>query len=631
MAEGKPSFWTSGRDDGQRRIEDYGLIGDSETAALVSRTGSIDWLCWPRFDSEACLAALLGDERNGFWRIAPCGEIRKTSRSYRGDTLILETLFETDEGKVLLVDLMPLRGHNSDIVRMLIGQEGRVPIRSVLDLRFEYGKLRPLIRRVEDQEISAIAGPHGIVLRSDRKLEVEDGAITDECIVSEGERAHFVLTYFPSHQDMPDPVDVDAALEETESFWEEWTDCCTYEGPYRDQVVRSLVTLKALTYRPTGGTVAAATASLPEAMGGERNWDYRYCWLRDAAFMLLAFIHAGYPKEAAAWRDWLIRAGAGEPGDAKPLYALDGNQGILEWTAPWLGGFNGSCPVRFGNAAHDQLQLDIFGEVIDAFYLARRHGLEGHEEVWELQRKLLEALEKRWREPDAGIWEIRSDPQNFVHSKAMAWAAFDRGVRSFKDRGEDGVVERWARLRDEIREDVLAKGFDAEKNSFVRSYEARELDASILLLPIIGFIDAKDPRAVGTTKAIEEELMKDGLVLRYDTRRSPDGLPPGEGAFLACSFWLVDNYHLQGRSEDAHALFKKLLGLANDLGLLSEQYGHAEGMMLGNFPQALSHLALVNSAYNLSKGRGPAEERLSLHNEPATPANRPSPGRQEPS
>jgi GH15 family glucan-1,4-alpha-glucosidase len=611
MPEGKPTFWTAG-ENGRRRIEDYGIIGDSETAALVSRTGSIDWLCWPRFDSEACMAALLGNENNGFWRIAPKGEIRQTSRRYRGDTLILETLFETDEGKVLLVDLMPLRGHNSDIVRVLIGVEGRVTIRSVLDLRFQYGKLRPLIRRVEDQEVSAIAGPHGIVLRSDRELQVEESAIIGECTVAKGEQANFVLTYYLSHREVPDPVDVDEAIEETEGFWEGWAACCTYEGTYRDQVVRSLVTLKALTYHPTGGTVAAATASLPEAMGGERNWDYRYCWLRDAAFMLLAFVHAGYPDEAAAWRDWLIRAGAGEPGDARPLYTLDGSQGILEWTAPWLSGFNGSRPVRFGNAAHDQLQLDIFGEVVDAFHLARRHGLEGHEESWELQRKLLQALEKRWREPDAGIWEIRSAPQNFVHSKALAWAAFDRGIRSFQDRDEDGEVERWTSIRDEIREEVLAKGFDGEKNSFVRSYESRELDASTLLLPIIGFIDAKDPRAVGTTEAIEKDLVKDGLVLRYDTRKSADGLPPGEGAFLASSFWLVDNYHLQGRTEEAHALFERLLGLANDLGLLSEQYDAAEGIMLGNFPQALSHLALVNCALNLSDGKGPAEERLSL-------------------
>lgn len=619
MAEDKSTFWTGG--DGRRHIEDYGLIGDSETAALVSRTGSIDWLCWPRFDSEACLATLLGDESNGFWRIAPCGEIRETRRRYRGDTLILETLFETDEGKVLLIDLMPLRGRNSDIVRVLVGREGRVPIRSVLDLRFEYGKLRPLIRRVEDGEISAIAGPHGIVLRSDRDLSVEETAIVGECTVEEGDRVNFVLTYFPSHTDVPEPVDVAAAVKETQTFWQDWAGQCTYKGPYRDAVVRSLVTLKALTYRPTGGTVAAATASLPESMGGERNWDYRYCWLRDAAFMLLAFVHGGYREEAAAWRDWLIRAGAGEPGDAKPLYALDGDQGILERPAPWLKGFNGSQPVRFGNAAHDQLQLDVFGEVIDSLHLARGRGLEADGYEWDLQRKLLEALERCWKEPDAGIWEVRSNPQNFVHSKVLAWAAFDRGVRSFKGHCEDGVLERWSRVRDEIRDQVLARGFDRKRNSFVRSYESRELDASTLLLPIVGFVDANDPRAIGTTRAIETELMKDGLVQRYDTRRSPDGLPPGEGSFLACSFWLVDNYHLQGRRDDAHALFERLLGLANDLGLLSEQYNAAKGFMLGNFPQALSHLALVNSAYNLSEAKGPAEERLSKASpRPAGPA-----------
>ena len=471
MAEDKPNSRPDRGSD--RMIEDYAMIGDCETAALVSRAGSIDWLCWPRFDSEACLASLIGDADNGYWRIAPAGKITATSRRYRGDTLILETSFETDEGEVLLVDLMPVRGHASDIVRILVGKKGRVPVRSVLDLRFEYGKLRPLIRPVEDGEASAVAGPHGVVLRSDRSLRVEDSAIVCDCVIGEGDRAEFTLTYFPSHEDLPEPVGVEAALEETERFWSDWAARCTYQGPYRDQVVRSLVTLKALTYRPTGGTVAAPTTSLPEAMGGPRNWDYRYCWLRDAAFMLLAFVHGGYADEAAAWRDWLIRAVAGEPGEARPLYALDGDQGIREYCVEWLAGFNGSTPVRIGNGAHKQLQIDVFGEVIDAFHLARGHGLDGQEESWTLQRKVLERLELVWREPDSGIWEVSSDPRHFVHSKALAWAAFDRGVRGFKDGEDQAAVERWARARDEIREEIFARGFDEEQNSFVRSYESR--------------------------------------------------------------------------------------------------------------------------------------------------------------
>lgn len=603
-------MWEAVERDGERRIEDYGLIGDSETAALVSRNGSIDWLSWPRFDSEACMAALLGDGGNGYWRIAPTAEVKKSSWRYRGDTLILESLFETGEGSVLLIDLMPLRGKASDIVRIVEGRGGCVTMRSVLDLRFEYGQLRPLIRRVEDEEVSALAGPHAVVLRSDHHLVAEDGAISCEFDIEEGEQASFVLTYFASHLDAPDPVDARKALRETEAYWEDWAGKCNYEGPYRDAVVRSMVTLKALTYRPTGGTVAAATASLPEAPGGERNWDYRYCWLRDAAFMLLAFVHAGYPEEGAAWRNWLLRALAGEPGDVRPLYAVDGDRGIFELEAPWLAGFNGAQPVRFGNAAHDQLQLDVFGEVLDSFHIARKHGLDHLEESWELQRRLLTALETKWREPDAGFWEVRSNPQHFVHSKALAWAAFDRGVRSFDGRGEDECIGRWSRLRDEIKAEVMAKGFDTEKNSFVRAYGSDALDASALILPLIGFIHPCDPKAVGTVAAIERELMPDGLVRRYDV---DDGLGGREGAFIACSFWLVDNYHLQGRADEARALFEKLIGLANDLGLLSEEYDERAKRQLGNVPQALTHVALVNSAYNLSEAQGPAEDRLSLH------------------
>ena len=605
------NFWGLGGEP--RRIEDYGLIGDSETAALVSRTGSIDWLCWPRFDSEAGLCALLGTEENGFWRIAPTGEVERQSWRYRDDTLIIDNELETADGRVRLTELMPMRGASSDLIRIVEGLEGEVQVRSVLDLRFEYGRLRPLVRRIESHRVSALAGPHAVVLRSDHDLEVEDHAICCEFSIAKGERACFVLTYFPSHHDAPDAVDPEEAIKETECFWRDWAGRCTYEGDHRDAVVRSMVTLKALTYRPTGGTVAAPTSSLPEAPGGERNWDYRYCWLRDAAFMLLSFVHAGYLSEAEAWRDWLLRAVAG--GSVRPLFGLDGDQGILEYEAPWLCGFNGARPVRFGNGAHDQVQLDVFGEVIDAFALARKHGVRDHDESWLLQKRLLTSLEDSWNEPDAGFWESRDDPQHYVHSKVLAWAAFDRGARHFGEQADEEAIARWSGLRDRIRQEILDKGFDEERGSFVRAYGSKALDASLLILPLIGFVHPKDPKAVGTVEAIQRELMPDGLVLRYDTDEVDDGLPGREGAFLACSFWLVDNLHLQGRTEEARALFGKLLGLRNDLGLLSEEYLMREQRMLGNFPQALSHVGLVNSALNLSEANGPAEDRLSMHRE----------------
>ena len=608
------SFWACGRDEKRRRrIEDYALIGDSETAALVSRTGSIDWLCWPRFDSEASLCSLLGDASNGYWRIAPVGEVKRTERRYRGDTLILEQVMETDSGSVLLTDLMPLRGQGSDVVRIVEGVSGRVDMRSMLDLRFEYGQLSPLLRHADEHEASALAGPHAVVLRSDRAIEARGGSIGCDFTLGEGERASFVLTYYPSHLPVPDSVDPRKALEDTEEYWSDWSSRCSYEGPYGELVMRSMITLKALTYRPTGGTVAAATSSLPEDPGGVRNWDYRYCWLRDAAYMLLAFVHAGYAEEAGAWRDWLLRAVAGEPENVHPLYAVDGDRGLHEMEADWLAGFNGSTPVRFGNAAHKQLQLDVFGEVIDSFHLARKHVLDPHEESWELQRRMLEALECRWREPDSGFWEVRSDPQHFVHSKAMAWAAFDRAVRSFDGRADEADLARWKTLRDEIRSEVLDKGVDRQRNCFTRAFGSSELDATALLLPLVGFVPPEHPVALGTVKAIEDELMSGGLVDRYDPCKVPDGLPGSEGTFLACSFWLVDNYHLQGRADEASALFEKVAGLANDVGLLSEEYSVGEQRLLGNFPQALSHVALVNSAYNLSEARGPAEDRLGLH------------------
>ena len=596
----------------RRRIEDYALIGDSETAALVGRDGSVDWLCWPRFDSEACLAALLGGPENGFWKIGPASGVRICTRRYLPGTLVLEQRFECGEGAVRLTDFMPLRGKASDLVRIVEGVSGCVSMRSVLKLRFDYGQLAPLIRRIEDKEVTALAGPHGVALRSDHHLKSEDGALTSEFTLREGEQASFVLTHFPSHCDAPDPVDAAKALAATVEYWTGWSGQCSYQGPYRDLVVRSLITLKALTYRPTGGTVAAATSSLPETPGGERNWDYRYCWLRDAAFMLLSFAHSGYRKEAEAWRDWLLRAIAGEPANVKPLFTVDGGRGIREFEAPWLSGFNGARPVRFGNAAHGQLQIDVFGEVIDAFHLAREEALEPHEESERLQRAMLDTLLYRWREPDSGFWEVRSKPQHFVHSKVMAWAAFDRGVRSFRAPGDRERVSRWAEARDTIRREVMERGVDRERNCFVRAFGSSDLDATALLLPLIGFVPPRDPLAIGTVAAIRRELMPNGLVRRYDTRTADDGLSGREGEFLACSFWMVDNLHLQGRRDEAVALFEKLAGLANDVGLLSEEYSTREQRLLGNFPQALSHVGLINSALNLSEDEGPAEERLHL-------------------
>jgi GH15 family glucan-1,4-alpha-glucosidase len=612
------SFWTSGRED-DRRIEDYGLIGDCETGALVSRTGSIDWLCWPRFDSDACMIALLGDEENGWWRIAPADGACASSRRYAGATLIIESLFETEDGCVALIDFMPIRKGSSRVIRIVEGRSGRVEMRSVCDLRFEYGKLHPLVGACHEQEIRAIAGPHGVVMRASVPLSVDRSAFHSSFTLAEGERAVFSLTHYPSHEQPPQPGGSDEALEaleQTRRFWEEWTATCAYEGPYRDAVVRSLIALKAMTYLPTGGKVAAITSSLPEWIGGERNWDYRFCWLRDAVFVLLSFHHAGYRDEAKAWHDWLLRAIAGEPADVRPLYGIDGSRRQFEWEADWLSGFLGSKPVRFGNEAENQLQIDVFGSVLDAFHLARKHGLEKQDpQSWKMQVCLLEELERCWDKEDEGIWEIRADPQHFVHSKALAWAAFDRAVRAVEE-GHESIgseqLERWRHLRDTIRDQILERGWDEEKQSFTQAYDTDNLDAATLLLTAIGLISPDDPKAKGLVAAIERELMPHGLVLRYDTRKTEDGLPPCEGAFLACSFWLADNYLLQGRREDAEALFEKLLSLRNDLGLLSEEYDPVAGRMLGNFPQAFSHLALVNTAFNLSRQEGPAEDRRSL-------------------
>jgi GH15 family glucan-1,4-alpha-glucosidase len=590
-------------------IEDYALIGDLQTAALVERGGSIDWLCFPRFDSGACFAALLGDSGNGRWLLAPTSG-GTTSRRYRGDTLVLETTWENDEGAVRVYDFMPPRDKAPDVVRIIEGVRGRVEMRSELVIRFDYGHIVPWVRRVDDARI-AVAGPDALCFRTPARTRGENMRTVSTFSVGEGERVPFVLTWFPSHSDIPVAIDPEQALIETDELWREWTGARTIElpGEHRDVLRRSLIVLKALTYEPTGGIVAAPTTSLPEWIGGVRNWDYRYCWLRDATLTLLALLHAGYEEEAAAWRLWLIRAVAGDPADLQIMYGVAGERRLTEFELPWLAGYEGSTPVRIGNAASEQLQIDVFGEVLDALYQARAHGLEFTKSAWALQKLLLEYLERLWTEPDDGIWEIRGERRHFVHSKVMAWLAFDRAVRSVEEQQLDGPVDDWRAVRDRIHAEVCERGFDAELGSFVQSYGSKELDASLLLLPLVGFLPARDPRVRGTIEAIERGLVQDGFVLRYRTHeRAVDGLPPGEGVFLPCSFWLVDCLELLGRHDDACALFDRLIALANDVGLLSEEYDPRAKRLLGNFPQAFTHLALVNCAFNLFQ-----EERRPMH------------------
>ena len=591
------------------RIEDYALLGDCETAALVSKDGSVDWLCWPRFDSDACFAALLGTPDNGHWRIAP-REPAHVTRAYRGDTLILETRLETDEGSVLLTEFMPLRGsRNSDLVRIVTGERGTVRMRTELVIRFGYGKAIPWVSRLDDGGLKAVSGPDMIVLHSPVPLHGEGLRSVAEFTVSAGETLSFVLTYGPSHLPPPAAVEAQAALEHTEAFWTEWSARGDTEGDWSDAVRRSLVTLKALTYAPTGGIVAAPTASLPEQLGGPRNWDYRFCWLRDATLTLLSLMNAGHFDEAKAWRDWLVRAAAGAPRQLQILYGIGGERRMIEWEAEWLPGYEGSRPVRIGNAAHDQLQIDVYGEVMDALHQGRRMGLAPSDSAWTLQRALLDHLESIWREPDEGIWEVRGGRRHFTFSKVMAWAAFDRGIKGVEQFGLEGPVDHWRELRDQVHEHVCRRGFDQELGSFVQSYGSKQLDASLLLLPTLGFLPATDDRIRGTVEAIERGLVVDGFVLRYDTNATSDGLPAGEGAFLACSFWLVDAYVLMGRIDDGRRLFERLLALRNDLGLLAEEYDTAAGRQVGNFPQAFSHISLLNSAQNLSRANKPARQR----------------------
>jgi GH15 family glucan-1,4-alpha-glucosidase len=591
------------------KIEDYALVGDCQTAALVGRNGSIDWLCWPRFDSPACFAALVGTPENGFWRISPQGKFQ-SKRIYRPDTLILETEFETAGGAVTLTDFMPVRTEHSDLVRIVTGKRGRVAMESEGVLRFDYGASVPWITLSADRKaLRAVAGPDLALLCSPVPLENKDRKTYARFEVSAGETFAFVLTHTESHREVSVKLDPQKALEQTEAFWKDWCARCKVTGEWAGPVRRSLMTLKALTYAPTGGVVAAPTTSLPEKIGGVRNWDYRFCWLRDATLTLLALMDGGYYDEASAWREWLVRAVAGAPEQMQIMYGLAGERRLPELQIPWLAGYEGSAPVRIGNGAAAQLQLDVYGELIDALYQACKGGLAGHDIAWSLQRALLAHLEKVWVQPDAGLWEIRSPPRHFTYSKIMAWVAFDRAVKMVEAFGVDGPVERWRELCERIRADVCARGFSRKRNAFVQCYGSEQLDASLLLIPITGFLPADDPRVVSTTEAIRRDLTVDGLVLRYRTGESADGLPPGEGVFLACSFWLADNLCMQGRWDEARELFERLVALTNDVGLLAEEYDPAARRFLGNFPQAFSHVALVNTALNLSQREKPAEQR----------------------
>jgi GH15 family glucan-1,4-alpha-glucosidase len=586
-------------------IEDYGLIGDLQAAALVNRHGGIDWLCLPRFDSGACFAALLGTAENGHWTIQPAGEFEASGRCYSDDTLILETTLETSGGAVRLIDFMPPRETKPDVVRIVEGVRGRVEMEMELVIRFDYGSAVPWVRNV-DGTLVGIAGPDAVTLRTPVALEGRDLRTFGSFVVEEGDRVPFVFTWFPSNEALPTPVDPEAALRDTLEYWKEWANQCTHVGAWHDDVHRSLLTLKALTYAPTGGIVAAATTSLPEAMGGVRNWDYRYCWLRDATLTLLALLRAGYLEEAGAWRDWLLRAIAGAPEAVQIMYGVAGERRLTEVELPWLAGYERSRPVRVGNAACDQRQLDVYGEVADALYTGRVRGLEPSSYAWALNRKLLEWLESGWREADEGIWEVRGPRRHFTHSKVMAWVAFDRAVKSVERFSLEGPLDRWQSLREEIRAEVLREGYNADRGSFVQFFGSDRLDASLLMIPLVGFLPATDKRVVGTVKAIERELLRDGFVERYradEENVHVDGLPPGEGVFLPCSFWLAAVRAMQGRHEEALQLFERLLSLRNDLGLISEEYDPERKRLVGNFPQAFTHLTLVETAFTLARRR----------------------------
>ncbi|HZP73471.1 MAG TPA: glycoside hydrolase family 15 protein [Gaiellaceae bacterium] len=593
------------------RIEDYALLGDLQTAALVGRSGSVDWLPFPRFDSSSCFAALLGGREHGRWLLAPVGAGPADERRYRDDTLVLESEWQTATGRVRVIDFMPPRETKPDIVRIVEGLEGTVAMRTELVIRLDYGSAVPWMRRLDNESLLALGGPDGLMLRTPIDLEPDGHTHVAQFSVRAGERVPFVLTWFPSQEDPPHPVDAEQALDDTETFWRDWISGCGYEGEWPDAVRRSLIVLKALTYAPTGGIVAAPTTSLPERIGGARNWDYRYCWLRDATFTLYAMMNAGFLEEAAAWRDWLLRAMGGDPEKAQILYGIGGQRRIAEYELGWLPGYAGSQPVRVGNAASEQFQLDVYGEVMDVLHQARVHDLDPDGHAWSLQQMLLEFLESAWERPDEGIWEVRGGRRHFTHSKVLAWVAFDRAVQGVERLGLPGPVDRWRRVRDEVHEEVCREGFNVELNAFTQSYGSDDLDASTLLIPILGFLPPSDPRVVGTIEAVEKHLTRDGFVERYKThdRNAVDGLEGSEGVFLPCSFWLVDALLQLERDDDARALFEKLLGVSNDLGLLAEEYDPAAKRLLGNFPQAFTHVGLVNSAYNLSHHVGPIHQR----------------------
>ena len=593
------------------RIEDYAIIGDTHTAALVGLDGSIDWLCLPRFDSPACFAGLLGDDENGCWRIAPKGGAARTTRAYRDGTLILETTFDTDSGTATLIDFMPLDEdvQRVDVVRIVRGDAGSIVFEMDLVLRFSYGSAVPWVRRAE-HGISAIAGPDAVELRTPVTVEGKDFHTVAEFRVQAGEQVPFTLTWRPSQMAALDDVDPQVDLKETEAAWMAWLEKSTNKGPYKKQVDRSLTVLKALTYGPTGGIVAAPTTSLPEQLGGVRNWDYRFCWLRDATLTLYALLSSGFIEEACCWRDWLLRSCAGQASQMQVIYGIGGERLLPESTLPWLSGYEKSAPVRVGNAAHTQIQLDIFGEIMDAMYSAGRSGLPAESEAWALQRGMIEYMEKSWDQPDEGMWEIRGPAQQFTHSKVMAWVALDRAVRGAEEMGLDGPLDRWRALRQQIHAEVCEKGFDRQRNTFVQAFGSKHMDASLLMIPQVGFLKPDDPRVAGTIAAIEKDLLVDGFLMRYDTGGKVDGLPPGEGAFLACTFWYADALHLVGRDDDAHRVFDRLLTVCNDVGLLAEEYDPVAKRQLGNFPQAFSHVGLVNTAHNLGQNHGPAKQRL---------------------
>jgi len=592
------------------RIEDYGLIGDCQTAALVGIDGSIDWLCLPSFDSAACFASLLGGPGKGRWLIRPVEPAVAVRRRYRDDTLILETDFETATGAFTLVDCMPPRGREPDVVRQVIGRRGTVQIRMELTIRFDYGSIVPWVQR-DERGIHAVAGPDTLILETPVKLRGEDFTTVADFSVSAGEEIPFVLTWYPSHESPPPPINVQQAIQHTETWWRDWSAKCNYDGPWREAVMRSLITLKALTFAPTGGILAAATTSLPEKVGSVRNWDYRFCWVRDATFTLYALLNSGYKTEAKEFRNWLLRAVAGHPAEMQIMYSILGARRLVELELDWLDGYEGSRPIRTGNAAWKQFQLDVYGEVVDMLYLSRRTGLPESEAAWQFEKTVLRFLEDAWHQPDEGIWEVRGPQRHFTHSKVMAWVAFDRAIKTVESWGEEGPIDRWRRVRTEIHHDVCNNGFNPSLGCFTQYYGSDLLDASLLMIPLVGFLPAEDSRVKGTVDAIERHLMNNGFVRRYAPQKEVDGLPQGEASFLPCSFWFVDNLALMGRKNEAVEMFERLLSIRNDLGLLAEEYDADSQRQLGNFPQAFSHVGLVNSARNLTAQQSLAEHRSS--------------------